>query len=924
MQAPTVLAQLPRPLTVEDCQIRCSQVHAVAGARKKRRHELAVGIDGETVNIYNVQSGRLKTSYAVPPHSTFACPPCSIRHTVVNGQASERRTYVALAAPEAEIWCFSEAEQSDGNIRISTAKYAVEDSANPIVYLDTIAANGRQAPSSTQDLIVVRKDGKVQRISGDLKKLAWNLECCTPSSPDAGPQEILAATTASTEEVELSILKGRPDILSKMARHPTELDSTTFLLLLVRYPLNESATRFGVLFQAHLLPDTRLGVQSSTDAAKPLYSIEFPRDHERWSSKANQQVHIDASKGTVDVSFEKGLATYDVTGYSAQNVFQLQPETEFFSSLRRLSDSKIVAASTSAISLYNGKYSSILQRLPVDQLLVNRKRKRATGHAMEEPIIFVAYFKRLGTLVALRGHTLLSLDTGSNERNAHRREKDDLLVNAIGNGLPVSGAWEMKKPKHLGLGFRDGGLYRKQEDADLWTSRRTLLDQLVDSQNFEQFEKEVALDLFRLQADDPEVDEAYAKDFENSPEPVKVLYAVSKCFTLSSPGEESDESGSPGLRVTLGASHLLSWLARHDWLTMASVSSALAKFTNKDIAQTPLTKGSLTKALAKTHPIVLQEAIIHGRSLEISELISVIQEFILDALTTQSQQTEESVPYINGVGEDTPMADGDQAGPSALAVTPASTSRKSTASQRRHLVHLALQRLQGKSNAEIVPAMRSGLRSDGMIALIQFLRQQLFLGGYTTSFRAQPLPSPPASPSATEAVQHSAKPQHLDLSAIVKPLSCCIDALGPSSVLTNEDNFVQSLITDLRSEISSALEGVEEATYLQGILREVWRYGASGTSNGTSTVGADANAASQLEAEPKYGEIVTLYSQTSEEQFDNTATAGMLPLSLKTEAGISDYKVRRGGGQVLQRSAREKAGLQNRAVGKYAFERLVL
>lgn len=56
IQKPYVLAALPRPLDPTTGRYVVSEVYGCApGSRKRKRHELAVGIDGEAVNIYNVR-----------------------------------------------------------------------------------------------------------------------------------------------------------------------------------------------------------------------------------------------------------------------------------------------------------------------------------------------------------------------------------------------------------------------------------------------------------------------------------------------------------------------------------------------------------------------------------------------------------------------------------------------------------------------------------------------------------------------------------------------------------------------------------------------------------------------------------------------------------------------------------------------------
>jgi len=54
MEAPYTIASLPKPLDDESGRIQTAPVYGLRSSRKRKRHEVAVGIDGEGVNIYNV------------------------------------------------------------------------------------------------------------------------------------------------------------------------------------------------------------------------------------------------------------------------------------------------------------------------------------------------------------------------------------------------------------------------------------------------------------------------------------------------------------------------------------------------------------------------------------------------------------------------------------------------------------------------------------------------------------------------------------------------------------------------------------------------------------------------------------------------------------------------------------------------------
>ena len=54
MEAPHAIASLPRPFDAEHGQTYATSVFSIKGSRKRKRHEVAVAVDGESVNVYNV------------------------------------------------------------------------------------------------------------------------------------------------------------------------------------------------------------------------------------------------------------------------------------------------------------------------------------------------------------------------------------------------------------------------------------------------------------------------------------------------------------------------------------------------------------------------------------------------------------------------------------------------------------------------------------------------------------------------------------------------------------------------------------------------------------------------------------------------------------------------------------------------------
>lgn len=138
----------------------------------------------------------------------------------------------------------------------------------------------------------------------------------------------------------------------------------------------------------------------------------------------------------------------------------------------------------------------------------------------------------------------------------------------------------------------------------------------------------------------------------------------------------------------------------------------------------------------------------------------------------------------------------------------------------------------------------------------------------------------------------------------------------------------------MKSEVSAALAGVEEASLLTGFLREYLRYAKSVDSRALTNTTTTTDEASKLSATTSTAvrheklngaDLLVFGAQDADADGEGGDASGkLLPLSLKADKGVSRTKVLKGTGQVVQRSKREMGYLRRKAVGKYTFERLVV
>lgn len=236
-------------------------------------------------------------------------------------------------------------------------------------------------------------------------------------------------------------------------------------------------------------------------------------------------------------------------------------------------------------------------------------------------------------------------------------------------------------------------------------------------------------------------------------------------------------------------------------------------------------------------------------------------------------------------------------------------ARGNSINQERHANHatstrslekalwLGLTKLNNFSAPKITKAFRSFLTMDELIFVVHSLRRNLAAQGWTSwHFDAEEADAEPGDNNG-------------GINLIANLLSCTLDSFGAASLIysPSESSTLadpDELITALKAEISAALEVIEEATYLRGVVGEMLRYGKQG------------RTATKNNGRPKGPTDIVVVNTSS------TSTK-LLPLGLKREAEIPREKIK-AGGVMEKRSARDIARLESMKVGKYTIERITV
>ncbi|KAJ5329589.1 hypothetical protein N7452_009979 [Penicillium brevicompactum] len=918
LQSPSVLAQLPRPLHAATGQTRIGDVFSLADAKKRKRYEVAVAVDGEAVNIYNVQTPKLVTSYAVPPQSTFSCRPCSIRRKVSKKSVVRRQTYTAVTKPEHQIKCFVEEIGSTGSSApvISSSATTVTDSDSPTTFVGIVpSSTDGEGEADPFDILAVHEDGRVRRLSSDLKTQRWSIQHSEIAKVCA-THNVQSSFLVEFEDAKKALFKRRQDLASLALGDITAAGvNEPSILLIVSQP--KSAGRVSlkdIIVQMFSVPAGPKSESRSDESQRlrHLQTFHIPDVHGLETANGNaMQWNFHSGSAGLNLSFEKGFLNVDLSQYSPSVTSQFVLEDEKFTSVMRISPQSIIGAQKSLVAVYDTQYHSVQRSIPAGDL------SSSTGSSAETPTNFISYFAKLGIAVATKGNTLIAFDLSSlpsAPSSSLKRTRDSLLIDAIGRGIGSSAAqWDVASKKHRSDNTASLRL-TSPEQVSKWTELTTTVEKACEAKNVDLFDNAV---LTYFNTADATTVLPVRGQYVN---PEATLFLLSKIFAVeeNASNDTVSANSSSQLRVAMWPPTTCDWLIRLGHFSLDNVEIALRRACKPRILQSFPT-GSFIQALLDSDPSLKQvNQVLDGPTLISSDELAYALKSFLNQARSHSGTLEETARAITN---------GDLATPT--------------------------QELSKQLGAETatLKSIFAGLNT----SLQKIHSQPMPVVNSSRWFTTYVSPSPPAA-TPSRFTENPPTPITLDqitptisLNVIVDLLTASVDAVGPSgwiSAIPAVSDFEDSdsvtaaasremeLIADMKSEVSAALAGVEEATYLKGILCEYLRFADQVDTTETTSedalakMDAEASGPSHLVSHQKLnGADLMVFTRPGEGEdgFEGDHGGKMLPLSLKAAANdVSHTKTKKSTGEVKNRSSREMGYLRRKAVGKYSFERLIV
>ncbi|EWY91356.1 hypothetical protein FOYG_08482 [Fusarium oxysporum NRRL 32931] len=894
---PFVLATLPRPLDHTEGRIVAREVYGLRdGQKKRKRTELVVGVDGETISIYDIPASRLITSYPIPPQESFTCAPYSVRIRRAGSNDVSRYTYISTRDSRGQkITLFRDVVHQDGKTTSTTT-------ASPVLKTSAVryltCSSSVSETSSTGDVIAVCENGEFISLSSETLAIQWTSPSKSALQDAIATQiesfEVDYVTSGTLAEFSEGIFKDKPEIFSALPKTPA---SEPELVAFVSKTLSQSQESRHLVVLA-----VAAGTSTTSDIQKlsPLEIAPIGTPSPRGTDKSTYQIDVQAA---LLMQLQQGaLNIYDLTTPvpKLKSVVHMENAVSF----SRLSRPFVLSCSLESISLYNHQYRSIHANAPLDLSEVLEEDE------MPQSCQLISYLRSQELAVALVDNVLVSIQIEPPKSHGKRR-KQGLLIDSIGRGTATEIPAKKAKTDKLSADFSkyvpgsmteqymnklrnelevaDGhltkgdlgeweGLLRKRFRVGLRSTSESTDAKEKEAQELPEWEWHTGGNSYAV------VDRRW------------VLYAIGRAFSIST--SEAPESR-PKLQLILPDTNVTSYLVVAGHLTLSNLKAAFREELDVEALDSKTIVEDLLTSLTDADPsMTLVLNYLQATQLGELELLLAIRALMLnldlipDPKKPANNKLLKDEAHEGAENYEMDLDDLER----DIAITEYYLGDDS--SSRSRGLTLAFAKLWRLPAITTVKAIRATLKTDEILSLIYTLRVELVRGAWTSLY---------IDPTSFDSEGNDPPPDGV-ITLISDLLGRCIDAVGAGGWLLNDaissdKSETGDLLTALKLEVTAALEGLEEAVYLNGIVGEAVRFGLASQKSGAGRQPWNTNNPVPMKLEGQ--------------------ESRMLPLGLKTKQLPTKSKVV-SGGEVVQRSTRETGQLISRKVEAYSLEKLAI
>ncbi|KAF8456110.1 hypothetical protein BDZ91DRAFT_745767 [Kalaharituber pfeilii] len=405
-----------------------SLVEAPSSKKRKRvLSEIAAAVDGEGVNIYDVSSAQVISSYATPTATKFSCVPASIRTSDFS------QTYAASSLPKRQIWCWRESKTAEvGSPRgVSTFTRNVDTAANVFLLknLPGITTGSGKKSVHSGDVLALFTDSQVSCYSSDLSEERWSSKLSTGQS-----DEVVYATMITPATAKNTILRNRPDVLFWNSLPATDNLETNELALLT-ITSNRHACAINLYSVLTSIPS-----RSNTKPVHHLLTVPIQSLSLKPSS-VNPAFTIHFPSGTLHCLVNAKLISYSLftTTPSLLSTVPLrnttpQSSTENISSsysLLSVSSTMVLISTPYELSLYETRYSSL-------QATVIYSTDTASGNDAKpthKDVLLSVFLDNMDLAVGYSPDGIVGIQMSIKEQGTKFSSTTGLLINSICRGV---------------------------------------------------------------------------------------------------------------------------------------------------------------------------------------------------------------------------------------------------------------------------------------------------------------------------------------------------------------------------------------------------------------------------------------------------------------------------------------------------------
>ncbi|RMD45034.1 hypothetical protein DV735_g207, partial [Chaetothyriales sp. CBS 134920] len=832
---PVALRKLPRP-AYGSGKVQFGSIWTLRPQSKRKRHEICTAVDGDSVNIYDIKTGRILLSHTVPPSTAFACPPTSARWK--EGDQFFRQTCFAIRDDGLSLTSITGRDAGQGTPAIHSLRLD-DESAGPVLHLDICSAGHERR------IAVVQADGTLTFSTPDLQHISVH-KLRDPTNTSTGTVRLIAATLLTVSDAQKSILKSRDDL-----SHRISATSAILVTVSASSPADQSSS----------LRCRAWSISNPMSAEEPqiLFDLPLRVDAQGKSKKAGSVIpSFGPRASSLILKSTNEIQRIELTGLVPRLLPGSRMGQSQYQDILLIGSGTALVAFHDSIRLADLQNNAIYASLDLNQTLLRKKRKRSSPDVPGSGVDFVGYFPQISRVLIFSRNHLIACDLNLKE-SRRGPTGAPLLLDQIGKA--ASGTSHQLE-LHLNVAVNSPPTSTTGD----WAGVRERLTAARRSTSDKEFEKTALAfwaECSQRDAFDPTGSQYSASGLTDQ----QVDFILSSLFSMKSAVSE-EQQAETALRLDLIAPALIYSLNKAGILTTPRLKRALGTSSqphgpNLKAGDIPL---SLMAADATNKTLVAYvDSCVPAN---VSDVVAVVKILVRNILRHGDSPTQALL---------TGKTMSEQANIEAVAanIEVVATTDNDGAGQKTELLIKAISKglttLALLDTKTISTQLRTFSRAE-LLCLIQFLRQDLYQAGQAHL------------DSQAQGLIGDRVP--LPVEIILKILSACIDAIDPLDLASGEGGeFLEAVISDLLSEVSLATDSAEESAHMQGTLRETLRHHQSEE--------AAQGKVKLLLQGPGYGHrrgtLTTLYSEDTEGP-DIGGHAAILPLGLAANDGVSSAK----------------------------------